>query len=196
MWGGFLGRGFISLLANGPHHYHPVCTKDLPISPRFTPCDFLSRWNFSILTTRLPIDEIYFLTFSRFPLRKKEYKSCYTVFMTRSNLYWLSVHFCSMIIFQWSSIFVVVSFVVVSLNLRRFSPSSFLAQQQAGTHVPDWLPREYKSLFCFFGRERGGRRIALYIADMIIRLSWVRPLNESSLRSTVVYRRGRNRQLL
>ena len=29
----------------------PVVTKDLPISPRFTPYDFLSRCKFSTLTT-------------------------------------------------------------------------------------------------------------------------------------------------
>ena len=43
----------------------PVVTKDLPISPRFTPYDFLSRCKFSTLTTPFP----------RFPLRKKEHKS-------------------------------------------------------------------------------------------------------------------------
>ena len=55
----------------------PVVTKDLPISPRFTPYNFLSRCRFSTLTTtRQPIMvEFYFLTFPRFPLRKKEHKS-------------------------------------------------------------------------------------------------------------------------
>ena len=53
----------------------PVVTKDLPISPRFTPCNFLSRCKFSTLTTRQPMVEIYLLTFPRFPLRKKEHKS-------------------------------------------------------------------------------------------------------------------------
>ena len=53
----------------------PVVTKDLPISPRFTPYDFLSRCNFSTLTTRQPMVEFYLLTFPRFPLRKKEHKS-------------------------------------------------------------------------------------------------------------------------
>ena len=51
----------------------PVVTKDLPISPRFTP--FLSRCKFSTLTTRKLMVEFYFLTFPRFPLRKKEHKS-------------------------------------------------------------------------------------------------------------------------
>ena len=53
----------------------PVVTKDLPISPRSTPSDFLSRCKFSTLTTRQPMVEIYLLTFPRFPLRKKEHKS-------------------------------------------------------------------------------------------------------------------------
>ena len=53
----------------------PVATKDLPISPRFTPYNFLSRCKFSTLTTRQPMVEFYLLTFPRFPLRKKENKS-------------------------------------------------------------------------------------------------------------------------
>ena len=53
----------------------PVVTKDLPISPRFTPYNFLSRCKFSNLTTRQPMVEFYLLTFPRFPLRKKEHKS-------------------------------------------------------------------------------------------------------------------------
>ena len=52
----------------------PVVTKDLPISPRFTPYDFLSGGKFSTLTTRQPMVEFYLLTFLRFPLRKKEDK--------------------------------------------------------------------------------------------------------------------------
>ena len=53
----------------------PVVTKDLPISPRFTPYVFLSRCKFSTLTTRQPMVEFYLLTFPSFPLRKKEHKS-------------------------------------------------------------------------------------------------------------------------
>ena len=53
----------------------PVVTKYLPISPRFTPYNFLSRCKFSTLTTRQPMVEFYLLTFPRFPLRKKEHKS-------------------------------------------------------------------------------------------------------------------------
>ena len=37
----------------------PVVTKDLPISPRFTPYNFLSRCKFSTLTTRQPMVESY-----------------------------------------------------------------------------------------------------------------------------------------
>ena len=39
----------------------PVVTKDLPISPRFTPYDFLSRCKFSTLTTCQPMVEFYLL---------------------------------------------------------------------------------------------------------------------------------------
>ena len=54
----------------------PVVTKDLPISPWFTPYNFLSRCKFSTLTARQPIMvEFYLLMFPRFPLRKKEHKS-------------------------------------------------------------------------------------------------------------------------
>ena len=49
----------------------PVVTKDIPISPRFKPYDFLSRCKFSTLTTPQPVVEFYLLTFPRFPLRKK-----------------------------------------------------------------------------------------------------------------------------
>ena len=52
----------------------PVVTKDFPISPQFTPYNFLSRCKFSTLTTRQPMVEFYLLTFPRFPLRKKEHK--------------------------------------------------------------------------------------------------------------------------
>ena len=48
----------------------PVVTKDLPISPRFTPYEFLSRCKFSTLTSRQPMVEFWLITlFSRFPLR-------------------------------------------------------------------------------------------------------------------------------
>ena len=53
----------------------PVVTKDLPISPRFTSYDFLSRCNFINLTTHQPMVEFCVLMLSRFPLRKKTYKS-------------------------------------------------------------------------------------------------------------------------
>ena len=54
--------------------YCMLVTKDLPISPRFTPYIFLSRCKFSTLTTRQPMVEYYLLTFPRFPLRKKDHK--------------------------------------------------------------------------------------------------------------------------
>ena len=46
----------------------PVVTEDLPISPWFTPYDFLSRCKFSTLTTRQPMamDELYSLAYSLF----------------------------------------------------------------------------------------------------------------------------------
>ena len=55
----------------------PVVPKDLPIFPRFTPYEFLSRYKFSNLTTPQPMVEFYLLTFPRFPLRKKKHKSCF-----------------------------------------------------------------------------------------------------------------------
>ena len=53
----------------------PVVNKDLPISPRFTPSDFLSRCKFSTLTTRQSMVEFYLLTFPRFSIRKEKHKS-------------------------------------------------------------------------------------------------------------------------
>ena len=53
----------------------PEVTKDLPISTRFTPSDFLSRYKFSTVTTRQPMVGFYLLALPRFPLRKKEHKS-------------------------------------------------------------------------------------------------------------------------
>ena len=50
----------------------PVVTKDLPISPRFTPYEFLSRCKFSTLTTRQPMVEFYLLTFPRFPTYERK----------------------------------------------------------------------------------------------------------------------------
>ena len=55
----------------------PVVTKDLPISPRFTPYNILSRCKFSTLTTRQLMVEFYLLPSPRYPLRKKEHKSCF-----------------------------------------------------------------------------------------------------------------------
>ena len=51
-----------------------VVTKDLPISPRFTPYDLSSQCKFGNLTTRQSMVEFYLLMFPRFPLRKKMHK--------------------------------------------------------------------------------------------------------------------------
>ena len=90
---------FISIIADGPHHYHPACGHkgSSHLSPvhalQFFYRDassallqlvnqwlnftyYLSRCKFSTLTTRQPMVEFYLLlTFPRFPLRKKEHKS-------------------------------------------------------------------------------------------------------------------------
>ena len=67
----FFFSSLISLIADGPHHYHPACCGH---GLRLT--IFLSQCKFStLLTTRQPMVEFYLLTFPRFPLRKKEHKS-------------------------------------------------------------------------------------------------------------------------
>ena len=55
----------------------PVVTKDLPISPRFTPYIFFiaMQVQHSYNSSTEPMVEFYLLTFPRFPLRKKEHKS-------------------------------------------------------------------------------------------------------------------------
>ena len=54
----------------------PVVTKDLPISPRFTPFIFFYRDASSVLLQLVnQWLNFYLLTFPRFPLRKKERKS-------------------------------------------------------------------------------------------------------------------------
>ena len=68
---------FISLIADGPHHYHPACghKESSDLSPVHA-LHFLSRCKLSTLTTRQPtMVEFYLLAFPRFPLRKKEHKS-------------------------------------------------------------------------------------------------------------------------
>ena len=72
----FFSFSFISLIADGPHHYHPACGHkgSSHLSPVHA-LHFLSRCKFSTLTTRQPMVEFYLLTFPRFPLRKKEHKS-------------------------------------------------------------------------------------------------------------------------
>ena len=67
----------ISLIADGPHHYHhilPVVTQNLPISPRGSHLTVFHRDASSaiILTIRQLVVEFYFLTFPHFPLQQKK----------------------------------------------------------------------------------------------------------------------------
>ena len=73
----FFFFSFISLIADGPHHYHPTLWSQriFPSFPGSRLTIFLSRCKFSTLTTRQAMVEFYLLTFPRFPLRKKEHKS-------------------------------------------------------------------------------------------------------------------------
>ena len=73
----FFFSTLISLIADGPHHYHPACGHkgSSHLSPVHASHFFLSRSKFSTFTTRQPMVEFYLLTFPRFPLRKKEHKS-------------------------------------------------------------------------------------------------------------------------
>ena len=64
----------VSLIADGPHHYHPALGSS-HLSPVHALRFFLSRCKFSTLTTRQLMVGFYLLTFPRFPLRKKERKS-------------------------------------------------------------------------------------------------------------------------
>ena len=69
---------FISLIADGPHHYHPACGHKG--SSHLSPVHALQFFFIAIqvqhsYTTRQPMVEFYLLTFPRFPLRKKEHKS-------------------------------------------------------------------------------------------------------------------------
>ena len=75
----FFSFSSISLIADGPHHYHPVCGHkgSSHLSPVHALQFFLSRCKFSTLTSHQPMVEFYLLTFQRFPLRKKEKKSCF-----------------------------------------------------------------------------------------------------------------------
>ena len=113
----------------------PVVTKDLPISPRFTPCHFLSRCKFSTLTTRQPMVEFYLLTFPRFPLRKKEHKSyfgknrthdfctsgCAGYLLDHSGdwraLY--QVHYCS----TWSTVYIPPTVILIYIYFFQYKPT-------------------------------------------------------------------------
>ena len=52
-----------------------VVTKDLPISPRFTPYIFFIEMKVQHFYNSSTKVEFYLLTFPRFPLRKEEHKS-------------------------------------------------------------------------------------------------------------------------
>ena len=54
----------------------PLVTKDLPISPRFTPDDFLSRCTFSNLRTYQPITLVAALGGVQVPTRPLGLNSC------------------------------------------------------------------------------------------------------------------------
>ena len=71
----------------------PVVTKDLPISPRFTPYNFLSRCKFSTLTTRQPMFEFYLLMFPRFPSRKNTNPTLVRIELTISALAGVQVNY-------------------------------------------------------------------------------------------------------
>ena len=73
----FLFFSFISLIADGPHHYHPACGHkgSFPISPRFTPYKFFIAMQVQHSYNSSTMVESYLLTSPRFPLRKKEHKS-------------------------------------------------------------------------------------------------------------------------
>ena len=70
-WVYVLSRSFIffsfysiSLVADGPNVAHlPVVTNDLPVFPRLTLYDFLSRCKFITGTTRPPMVEFYLLAY-------------------------------------------------------------------------------------------------------------------------------------
>ena len=62
----------ISLIADGPHHYHPACGHISHLSPVHA-LRFFIAMQVSTLTTRQPMVEFYLLP--RFPVRKKEHKS-------------------------------------------------------------------------------------------------------------------------
>ena len=66
----------------------PVVTKDLPISPRFTPYDFLSRCKFSTLTTRQPMVELH-LTFA---VIAKGTRNAVLSFFSLSVAFWYVEH--------------------------------------------------------------------------------------------------------
>ena len=77
----------------------PVVTKDLPIFPRFTPYNFLSRCKFSTLTTRQPMVDFYLLTFPRFPLQSINTNSCSCLGTSSTTLSRLVQNACLLLAF-------------------------------------------------------------------------------------------------
>ena len=72
----FLFSSLISLIPDGPHHYHPACghKRSSHLSPVHALQFSIAMHKFSTLTTHHSMVEFYLLTFPRFPLRKKEHK--------------------------------------------------------------------------------------------------------------------------
>ena len=69
---------FISLIADGPHHYHPACGHkgSSHLSPVHALQLFIAmQVQNSFQLVNQSMVEFYLLTFPRFPLRKKEHKS-------------------------------------------------------------------------------------------------------------------------
>ena len=102
----------------------PVVTKDLPISPRFTPYYFLSRCKFSTLTTRQPMVEFYLLTFPRFPLRKKEHKS----YFGKNRTHDFRTSRCAGYLLDHSAIYFILLLSMATLGVRLGALSSSLVK--------------------------------------------------------------------
>ena len=68
---------FISLIADGPHHYHPACGHkgSSHLSPVHALQFFYRDASSALLQLVNQWLNFYLLTFPRFPLRKKEHKS-------------------------------------------------------------------------------------------------------------------------
>ena len=73
----FFFFSFISLIADGPHHYHPACGHkgSSHLSPVHALQFFYRDASSALLQLVNQWLNFYLLTFPRFPLRKKEHKS-------------------------------------------------------------------------------------------------------------------------